>query len=352
MVRQFIFRSPDWEDGYGGDLLSEPPPERRAWCDPDDRDSLAATLLECARDTIARVGWGEFENEAADPTCPELSPIWRKTPRVGSRWAGHVWDACTVEPDGNLRIVLRLTVRCVAWQPADMQDETRQRLVQGDSPLLRPHIPPDLDEDYYALSDGGSLVHPVELRLIHLPGSDGGEVWHEEWTDPLKPDNREDMNAALVKAATRIIEHEDENCFGPPGGETDSHFGRWLDMQRSCPDWKIERDQIFIDRAARQAARAAYAAADVPNTLPSIWAGHVWEAWGDEPGDRHRDWEFAGALYQRMTIRDVVWQDGRVAELVYDLDPRPKQSLTPRMPCAWTPRHRHSPAHPQLAAAS
>ena len=28
-------------------------------------------------------------------------------------------------------------------------------------------------------------------------------------------------------------------------------------------------------------------------------------------------------------MRDVVWQDGRVAELVYDLAPSPKLSLTP-----------------------
>ena len=28
-------------------------------------------------------------------------------------------------------------------------------------------------------------------------------------------------------------------------------------------------------------------------------------------------------------MRDMVWQDDRVAELVYDLAPRPKQFLTP-----------------------
>lgn len=77
MPQLMVFRSPDWEDGYSGDLLTEPPPERTAWCDPDDRDGIAAVLLECARDTIARVGWGEFESEAADPylsgTVPDLA---------------------------------------------------------------------------------------------------------------------------------------------------------------------------------------------------------------------------------------------------------------------------------------
>ena len=315
-----VFRTPDWEDGYGGDLLTEPPPERRAQFNPNDRDGLATMLLECARDTIARVGWGKFENEAADPTDRELPPIWRKTPRTGSRWAGHVWDACTVAPDGSLQIRLRLTVRFVDWQ-LDGVSTTRLgfRLEpsSNEAARLKPYLSSDIEEDYYFLTHGWDLKQPVVLCV------------RDDWEDvraagdrTLTPDDRDAIERILTAEATSAIEDWEADFDVPVGMKPDSHFGRWLVTQQQHQERALEWDRIFGDDAILQAAFAAYEANNVPEVLPSKWAGWTWEAWGDEPGDAHRHWEFAGALYLRLTVRDVVWRKGRVAKLIYDLEPR------------------------------
>ena len=183
--------------------MTEPPTERTAWCDPDDRDGLATMLLECARDTIARVGWGEFENKAADPTDAEnCPPLWRKTPRMGSRWAGHVWDACTIEdqrfsPDS----LLRLTVRCVDWQLNGAQADTHFGLSSADQARLQPHIPPDIEDDHYSLIHAWDLKRPVVLHI------------RDDWDDvrdagnrTLAPDDRDAIEKVLTAEATSAIE--------------------------------------------------------------------------------------------------------------------------------------------------
>ena len=311
-----VFRSPDWEDGYGGDLLTEPPPERTAWCDPDDRDGLAGVLLDCACDTIACAGWGDFENEAADPTDPELPPIWRKTPRMGSRWAGHVWDACTVDDDGSLHTRLRLTIRCVEWLLDGVSANTHN-LGPSDRSRLRPHIPPDIEDGYYSLTHAWDLKRPMVLHV------------RDDWEDvraagdrALAPDDRDAIEKVLTAEATRAIEEWEADFGLPVGMKPDSHFGRWLAAWQQHPERALDWHRIFDDDEILEAARAAYEVADVPEVLPSKWAGWTWEAWGDESGDEHRHWEFAGALYLRLTVRDVVWQEGRVAKLVYDLEPK------------------------------
>ena len=309
-----VFRSPDWEDGYGGDLLTEPPPERTAWCDPDDRDGLAAVLLECACDTIARVGWRpEFEeldlHKGARPS------IWRKKLNMTSHWTGHVWDARTVESDGSLRIHLRLTVRFVDWQLDGESATPRGHALSR----RQPHIPPDIAEACYALTEGPDLARPVELEFGHYNPRCGYLLEIDETGRALKPDDRDGIEAALAGVAERIIEVGREKYGWPPEAVVDSHFGRWIAMrQRPGQDWFWDRnpgDDLL------QALRAEYEAADVPDNLPSTWVGHVWEAWGAEPDDGERYGEQAGAVYLRLTIRDVVWQEGRVARLIYDLEP-------------------------------
>ena len=324
-----VFRSPDWEDGYGGDLLTEPPPERTAWLDPDDRDGLAALLLECARDTIARVGWGGKEAETTlpidrgfSPDDPKYSPIWRRTPNGCSRWAGHVWDACTVSSDGYLRILLRLTVRFVDWRLDGVS--TTQLGFQWEpssceAARLRPYISPDIKGDCYSLTHAWELKRPVVLYVC------------DDWEDvrtagdrAIAPDDRDAIEKVLTTEATRAIEEWEADFDVPLGMKPDSHFGRWLAARQQHSERALDWDRILDDDKMREAALAAYEASNVPEVLPSKWAGWAWEAWGDEPGDEHRDGESAGALYLRLIVRDVVWQAGRVARLVYDLEPKLK----------------------------
>ena len=316
-----VFRSPDWEDGYGGDLLTEPPPERTAWCDPDDRDGLAAMLLECARDTIAQVGWRP-EFKKFEPSKWARSPIWRKKLNMTSHWAGHVWDACMVEPDGSFLIHLRLMVRFVDWQ----FDDGSVCHVGYDTTRLQPHIPLDIEEDCFSLVEGRELSQPVKLDLSHYDPRFEDLLELDETDLTFRPDDREGIEAALVKAATRVIEAGSEKYGWPPEAVVDSHFGRWIALQ------KQPSDEWFWDRYPTDeeidAARKVYAAADVGEKLPSTWAGHIWEAWGAEPGDHERYPEQSGALYLRLTVRDVVWREGRIEKLVYDLEPRLRDRRT------------------------
>ena len=213
---------------------------------------------------------------------------------------------------------MRLTVRDVVWRGEAGQ-------LDGE----RPHISSDIEDEAYTLSTDVATPAPLRMRIIDFPAG-GGDIWDELWTDPIRPDDREGIKAALVSAATRMIEGEDENCGGPPGGVTDSAFGRWFDVRvHRGGEPGLQRETIFTDEKAMQWAWAAYAAAGAPTHLPSIWAGHVWEAWGQEPGDEWRDVEYAGALYMRLTVRDVTWSNGTRARIEYDLDPQ----LIPRPPC-------------------
>lgn len=316
-VQPIVFRTPDWEDGYGDNLLVEPPPERTVWFALDDRDGIVAMLRDCARETIANVGWHPrlhaYEGRKRSPL------LWRVTPSTNCRWAGHVWDACTVGPDGERRILLRLMVLFVDWrlhgQPIWGPYSWSRLPRDADERELLPHISPYAADGEFAVFDGSDLDRSVDLNLDTTPGA-----VHREAVD-LR--DRATMEQALHDAVVENLESRPSWKVGDRSHEeTDSHFGRW---------YALELDRLLADAPSRPVRawdwspealtghRAAYAAAlargDVPADLPCTLADYRALAWT-------RSYPFnEGVTCLRLIVNDIVWNKGRVADLHYIVEP-------------------------------
>ena len=315
-MQEIVFRTPDWQDGYGDGLLTRPPPERTARLAPGDRSAVVALLLACARETIASVGWCAALDEYRGRNLSPL--IWRATPATDCRWAGHVWDACAVGDDGAHRLLLRLVVLFVDWRVDDEPiwgDHLFSRLPQGTDPVhARPYLSPYIEDGDYCLIDGDDIHRPVTLetgraaadRIENVPATD-----------------RAALEDALRDAVIQRLNGNSSWVWSRTHAETDSHFGRWYhrELKRLQADagkalqWDWNPEALPRHRAAYDAAMAN---GSVPAVLPSTVAGSVTQVWTrSHPYDRGH-----GSTLMRLTVKDVEWEDGRVVNLDCDQEPR------------------------------
>lgn len=318
-AQQILFTTPDWEEGYGVGLLTQPPRERLAWYSPDDRDGLTAMLLTCARETIAAVGWCEALSTYSGPKRSPL--LWRATPTSECRWAGHVWDARTVGDDPT--VLLRLMVLFVDWRYRGNRiwgDFAYSRLPREADPTdLQPHLSPYADDCEYCLIEGSEIDRPLDIQL-----AEGSAVPLEAWTI----DDRIRLERVLHETAvSQLNEGNSWWVWSKRHSETDSHFARWyaLEMQRleakatrllPTAHWNWEPDQLPLHRAAYERAMAA---GEVPAELPSTIKGYAVHGWTEEFPFGHVD---VGATFARLTVTNVFWDNDRVAHLDYVLEPR------------------------------